>query len=135
MSYQVINPASLGAPKGWNNGMLAPAGGRLLFIAGQIAADASGRLRAEGFVEQFAEALKNVLTIVRDAGGEPSDIGQLTVFVTDRAAYLANLKPLGAAYRELMGRHYPAMALVEVNALVLDAALVEIKGIAVIADR
>lgn len=130
-TYQIINPASLGTPSGWNNGMLAPAGGRVLFVAGQTACEQSGQPPA-GFVEQFGKALENVLAVVREAGGGPEHIGRLTIFVTDLAAYRAGLKPLGDTYRKAMGRHYPAMALVQVAGLVDPRALVEIEATAVI---
>jgi enamine deaminase RidA (YjgF/YER057c/UK114 family) len=129
--YQIINPTSLGTPRGWNNGMLAPAG-RVLFVAGQTARDASGRVPPLGFVEQFGRALENVLMVVREAGGEADDIGRLTVYVTDLAAYRTELKPLGEVYRTVMGRHYPAMALVQVTGLVDERAVVEIEATAVI---
>jgi enamine deaminase RidA (YjgF/YER057c/UK114 family) len=126
MSFEIINPESLGRPSGWNNGMLAAAGGRVLFVAGQ-AAPAAGDL-----VAQWAAALERVLAVVRAAGGGPQDIGRMMIYVTDRAAYLAQRKPLGEVHRRLMGRHYPAMALVEVKALVDPHALVEIEATAVL---
>jgi len=131
-SYQIINPESLGAPKGWNNGMLAPAGGRVLFVAGQTARDASGKVPRLGFVEQFGRALENVLAVVREAGGGPEHIGRLIIYVTEMAAYRASLQPLGEMYRRLMGRHYPAMALVQVSGLVDERAVVEIEATAVV---
>jgi enamine deaminase RidA (YjgF/YER057c/UK114 family) len=130
--FEVINPEALGAPKGWNHGMLAPAGGRLLFVAGQTARDEKGRIIAADLVAQWERALSNVLAVVGAAGGGPEDIGRLTIFVTDRDAYLASLKPLGEMYRRLMGRHYPAMALVQVAGLVDEGAVVEIEATAVI---
>jgi NAD(P)-dependent dehydrogenase (short-subunit alcohol dehydrogenase family)/enamine deaminase RidA (YjgF/YER057c/UK114 family) len=130
--FEVINPAALGAPRGWNNGMLAKAGGRMLFIAGQTARDASGRVPAGDFVSQFDRALQNVLAVLDQARGTAADIGRLTIYVTDVAQYRASLKPLGAAYRRHMGSHYPAMALVEVSALVDEHALVEIEATAVV---
>lgn len=141
--FAIINPEELGAPRGWSNGMLARPGGRVLFIAGQTGVKAVGRLGgltvgaensalARDFVDQFDRALGNALTVLREAGGVPADIGRLTIFVTDVAQYRASLKPLGAVYRRLMGSHYPAMALVEVRALVNDAALVEIEATAVV---
>lgn len=130
MSFEFVNPESLGAPKGWSNGVLAPAGGRLLFVAGQTAGE-SGRATG-GFVEQWSHALEKVLVVVREAGGTPESIGRLTVYVTDMAAYRAGLKPLGEAYRKLMGNHYPAMALIEVKALVDVGSRVEIEATAVI---
>ena len=133
MSFQVLNPESMGgAPKGWNNGMLAPAGGRILFVAGQTGRDRSGKVPANGFVDQWAQALDNVLAVVREAGAGPDSIGRMTVYVTDRMAYLNNLKPLGEVWRKRMGKHYPAMALVEVRALVDPNAVVEIEATAVI---
>ncbi len=127
-----INPASLGAPRGYSNGMLAPAGGRLLFVAGQVGWDQDQTIVEGGFAEQFAQALRNVVTVVREAGGGPSDLGNLTIFVVDHREYLATLKDVGAAYRQIMGHHYPAMALVTVRGLLELGARVEIQGIAVI---
>ncbi|MEM1206890.1 MAG: RidA family protein [Acidobacteriota bacterium] len=127
-----INPASLGAPKGYSNGMLAPAGGRVLFVAGQIAWDADQRVVSDDFAEQFGRALANVVTVVREAGGEPHHLGELTIYVTDRTEYLGSLSEVGRAYRRLMGRHFPAMALVEVAALLEPDAKVEIQGTAVL---
>ena len=130
--FAVINPEEFGAPRGWNNGMLAPAGGRMLFIAGQTARDGSGRIAAADFVAQFDQALGNVLTVLRAAGGEPGNLGRLTIYVTDVARYRASLKPLGEVYRRRMGTHYPAMALVEVTSLVDEQAVVEIEATAVL---
>ena len=132
--YQIINPESLGAPRGWNNGLLAAPGGRLLFIAGQTAREGSGQVPDSGFVEQFDRALGNVLTVVQAAGGGPEDIGRFTIYVTDLAEYRASLKSLGEVYRSRMGRHYPAMAVVEVRGLVDQQARVEIEATAVL-DR
>jgi enamine deaminase RidA (YjgF/YER057c/UK114 family) len=132
-AYEIINPKALGEPKGWNNGMLAPSGGRLLFVAGQVASDATGKV-AEGmsFVEQFAKALGNALEVVRQAGGGPEHVGRLTIFVSDLEAYRRSLRELGHAYRELMGRHYPAMALVKIAGLLEPNAVVEIEATAVV---
>jgi enamine deaminase RidA (YjgF/YER057c/UK114 family) len=131
MSFEVINPESLGAPKGWSHGMLAPTGGRVLFVAGQTAV-AAGGFPTDEFVAQFAAALRNVLAVVRAAGGGPEHVGRMTVYVTDMEAYRSNLKQLGAAYREQMGYHFPAMALVEVTRLVSPEARVEIEATAVV---
>jgi enamine deaminase RidA (YjgF/YER057c/UK114 family) len=130
--FERVNPEALGAPEGYNNGMLAPAGGRLLFVAGQTARDRDGRIVEGGFIEQWDRALRNALEVVRAAGGGPEHIGRMTVYVTDRLAYLASLGDLGRAWRESMGRNYPAMALVEVSGLVDDGAVVEIEATAVI---
>jgi enamine deaminase RidA (YjgF/YER057c/UK114 family) len=132
MSFEIVNPEPLGVPRGWNHGLLAPAGGRILFIAGQTARDGSGRLVATDFVGQFAAALDHILLVIRSAGGDATDIGRFTIYVTDIAAYRSSLEPLGQAYRERMGRHFPAMALVEVNSLVDPDALVEIEATAVL---
>jgi enamine deaminase RidA (YjgF/YER057c/UK114 family) len=132
MTFRIVNPEALGAPHGYSNGVLAPASGRLLFVAGQIASDASGRIATRGLVEQWTLALEKVLAVVREAGGSPEEIGKLTIYVTDLEAYRANLEPLGKAYRALMGRHYPAMALVQVEALVDPDAVVEIEATAVV---
>jgi enamine deaminase RidA (YjgF/YER057c/UK114 family) len=132
--FEIVNPEELGAPRGWNNGMLAPAGGRLLFIAGQTARDASGEVAAADFVAQFDRALGHVLTVLRKAGGDAGDVGRLTIYVTDVAQYRSSLKPLGEVYRRRMGTHYPAMALVEVTSLVDPRAVVEIEATAVVAN-
>ena len=130
--FTIVNPEELGAPRGWNNGMLAQEGGRTLFIAGQTALDASGRVAAADFVTQFDQALGNVLAVLGAAGGEPRDIGRFTIYVTDMGQYRGSLKPLGQVYRRRMGTHYPAMALVEVRSLVDANALVEIEATAVL---
>jgi NAD(P)-dependent dehydrogenase (short-subunit alcohol dehydrogenase family) len=130
--FAIVNPEELGAPRGWNNGMLAAAGGRTLFVAGQTARDDSGKVPKSDFVAQFDRALHNVLAVLRQAGGEPTDIGRFTIYVTDMERYRAGLKPLGEVYRRRMGSHYPAMALVEVKSLVDRHALVEIEATAVL---
>ncbi len=127
-----INPVELGSPSGYSNGMLAPRGGRLLFVAGQVAWDAERRLKAEDFVGQFAGALENVVSVVEAAGGTASDIARLTIYVTDRREYLTDLKAVGETYRRIMGRHYPAMALVQVAGLIEDGAKLEIEATAVL---
>lgn len=126
MTFRIVNPDTLGRPSGWNHGMLAPAGGRVLFVAGQTAPE------RPGLVEQWAGALERVVEVVRTAGGQPEHIGRLTVYVTDRDSYLASLKALGEVHRRLMGRHYPAMALLEVRALADANAAVEIEATAVL---
>ena len=132
MSFEVINPDAWGRPSGWNHGMLGPTNGRVLFVSGQTAADASGAVAPAPFPEQWDRALARVIAVVRAAGGAPEDVGRLTVYVTDRAAYLASLRALGEIHRRHLGRHYPAMALVEVRALVDPNALVEMEATAVL---
>ena len=127
-----ITPAALGKPRGYSNGMLAEPGGQLLFIAGQIAWDKHQNIVSDDFREQFAQALANVLEVARSAGGGPQSIGQLTIYVTDKGEYTACLGELGETYRLLMDRHFPAMALVEVKALLEPLAKVEIQALAVV---
>ena len=131
MKMSFINPKQLAAPSGYNHGVLVT-GGSLLFVSGQIGWDNESRIVGDNFVDQFALALENVIAVVREAGGEPTSIVRLLIFVTDKREYLDNLKAVGAAYRQLMGKHYPAMALLEVSRLVEDLAKVEIEAIAVI---
>ena len=133
VKFEIINPESLGAPKGWNNGLLAPKDGRLLFIAGQAGWEEGSAGSPPAFADQFARALDKVLTIVRAAGGEAGDLARVTIYVTDLAAYRKSMKALGEGWRARMGRHYPAVALVEVTGLVDRGALVEIEATAVIA--
>ena len=128
----IINPGVLGEPRGWSNGILAPSNGRILFVAGQTAADPSGHVAVRGFVAQFEEALSRALTVVREAGGGPEHVGRMTIYVTDMAQYRSSLKALGESYRRRMGSHYPAMALVEVKSLVDPHAVVEIEATAVL---
>ncbi len=132
MSFEIVNPESLGAPRGWNNGLIAPPGGRLLFVAGQAGWEEGAAGAPPGFVEQFARALDKVLAVVRAAGSGPTDVARLTIFVTDLAAYRASRKPLGDAWRARFGKHYPAMTLVEVKGLVDPGAVVEIEATAVV---
>ncbi len=127
-----INPESLGAPKGFSNGILAAAGGRTLFIAGQIAWDREHRIVCDDFVGQFARSLANVVEVVRAAGGLPEHLARLTLYVTDKREYLENLKTVGESYRGIMGRHFPAMSLLEVRSLLEPRAKIEIEGTAVI---
>ncbi|HEX5965171.1 MAG TPA: RidA family protein [Pyrinomonadaceae bacterium] len=132
MTFEKINPQSLGAPSGYANGLLTEPGGRLLFIAGQIAWDEKHKIVSSDFVEQFDKALENVMTVVTEAGGKPSDMARLVIYVTDKTEYLEQTSQVGERYRKHMGRHFPAMVLVQVAGLVDNAAKVEIEGIAVL---
>jgi enamine deaminase RidA (YjgF/YER057c/UK114 family) len=127
---RLVNPAELGAPKGYTNGIVAPAGSRLLFVAGQVGWNERQELVSADFVEQFERALANVLTVVAAAGGRPEQIVRLNLFVKDKDSYKGSLGSVGAAYRRQMGRHFPAMSLVEVSDLLEDGALVEIEATA-----
>ncbi len=135
MSVETIAVEAWKAPRGYSNGMLAPAGARMLAVAGQIAWDAEQRIVSADFAAQFRQALANVLAIVRAAGGGPNDLMSLTIYVVDKQAYLARVKELGAIWKELVGKHYPAMALVEVKGLLEPDAQVEIQALAAIAPR
>ncbi|MCA1613593.1 MAG: RidA family protein [Acidobacteria bacterium] len=132
MAFKIINPESLGRPRGYANGVLAEGGGRILFVAGQIAWDAGQRIVSDDFAEQFGRALANVLAVVAAAGGGPETVARLTVYVTDKREYLARTREIGERWRALMGAHYPAMSLVEVSALLEDGARVEIEATAVL---
>ena len=129
-AHRLINPEELGAPKGYSNGVLTAAGSRLLFVAGQVGWDPEQRIVPGGFVAQFERALANVVTVVEAAGGRPEHVVRLTFYVTDRTPYLESLAQIGAAYRQRMGRHFPAMTLVEVAALLEEGALVEVEATA-----
>lgn len=131
MNIDPIQPEGWAAPRGYSNGMLVSGAARLLFVAGQIAWDAEQRLvgRAD-FAAQFRQALENVAAVVAEAGGAPEHIVRLTIYVTDKQAYLASLAEVGAAYRATLGRHFPAMALVQVADLLEDGAQVEIEATA-----
>lgn len=135
MSLESIAVDGWKAPRGYANGVLAPAGARLLAVAGQIAWDAEQRIVSPDFAAQFRQALSNVVAVVRAAGGGPGDLMSLTIYVTDKQAYLARVKELGAIWKELVGRHYPAMALVEVQGLLEAGAQVEIQALAAIGPR
>jgi len=135
MRLEIVNPESLGAPKGWSHGVVAPRNGRLLFVAGMAGWSGEAAGEPPAFAEQFARALDQVLTVVREAGGEPEDVARMTVYVTDLTEYRAALPALGEAWRQRFGRHYPAMALLEVSGLVDRGAKLEIEATAVVAGR
>ncbi|MFO1008884.1 MAG: RidA family protein [Planctomycetota bacterium] len=131
MNLETIQPKDWKKPSGYANGVLVKGAGRLLFVAGQVAWDKDQRIVGKGnFATQFEQALRNVVDVVAAAGGKPEHLVRLTVYVTDKELYLARTKEIGAAWRELVGRHYPAMALVQVAALLEEGALVEIEATA-----
>ena len=132
MSFTIINPKSLGAPSGYANGLIAEAGGKLLFIAGQIAFNENQQVVSDDFVEQFDKALENVIAVVTAAGAEPANIARLIIYVTNKTEYRERRREVGERYRKHMGKHFPAMVLVQVAGLLDDAAKVEIEGIAVL---
>jgi enamine deaminase RidA (YjgF/YER057c/UK114 family) len=126
---EVLLPEGWARPVGYANGVAA--GGRLIFVAGQVGWDTDGRF-ADGLVPQVQQALLNVVAVLRAGGAEPRHLVRLTWYVTDRGAYRANRAEIGRTYREVIGAHYPAMTLVQVNALLENAALVEIEATAVV---
>ncbi len=132
MNFTLINPDSLGSPCGYSNGVLTEAGGRLLFIAGQVAWDRQQQIVSADLVEQFDRALANVIAVVTGAGGKPEQIARLIIYVTDKNEYRFRRKEIGESYRGRMGKHFPAMVLVEVKSLLADNAMIEIEGIAVL---
>lgn len=127
MSTQDVIVPDWPAPRGYSNGRIGT--GRVVHVGGQIGWDASG-VFAEGFVAQFALTLDNVISVVKAAGGTVNDIADMTVFVTDMSSYRSARKELAAVWRERLGRHYPAMALVAVTELFESSALVEIQAVA-----
>ena len=132
MAFTLINPESLGTPSGYSHGLLADSSGKLLFIAGQIAWDSEQKIVSNDFVEQVDKALANVITVLNAAGGQPDNITRLVIYVTDKIEYRKRTKEVGERYRKHMGKHFPAMVLVQVAGLLDDAAKVEIEAIAVI---
>ena len=129
---QILQPPGWARAKGFSNGIAAT--GRLVFIAGQVGRTGEGKWEARDFADQFRQALKNVLDVLKEAKGKPEHIVRLTWYVLDKKEYLGSLKAVGAAYRELMGRHYPAMAVVQVSGLVEDEARLEIEATAVVPE-
>jgi len=129
----VIQPAGFAKPRGYSNGMVGT--GRTLHVGGQIGWQPDTTFATDDFIEQFAQALDNVLAVVEAAGGTSTDIAKMTVFVTDIQAYRTRAAELGPIWRERFGRHYPAMALVGVNALVETRAKVEIEATAYLSEE
>ena len=130
---RVLQPPGWARPRGYSNG-IAVRGGTAVYIAGQIGSTGEGRWEETTFGGQFRQALRNVLEVLAQAGGGPEHIVRLTWYVLDRNEYLGALKEVGAAYRELMGRNYPAMTVVQVGGLVEAEARLEIEATAVIPD-
>ncbi len=134
MQIDTVQPAGWKQPKGYSNGVTVAGAGSLLFVAGQIAWDAQQKLVGGGdFAAQFAQTLRNVVSVVNAAGGDPRHIVRMTIYVTSKREYLAATSAVGNAWREIIGKHYPAMALVEVAGLLEEGALVEIEATAVLA--
>jgi enamine deaminase RidA (YjgF/YER057c/UK114 family) len=128
--HQFLHPRHWKSAKGYANGVVAE--GRTVFVAGQIGWNAEQHFDSHDFVAQVRQALANVVAVVQEAGGTPAHITRLTWFITDKREYLARLPEVGAAYRSVMGKHFPAMTMVQVTALIEDAAKVEIEASAVV---
>lgn len=127
---QVLQPKTWKRPKGYANGIVAE--GRMIFVAGQVGWDEQERFKSDSFAGQAEQALANIVAILAEAGAGPEHLVRLTWFVVDKAEYLASLEATGTAYRRVIGRHYPAMSVVEVKGLYEDGARLEIEATAVL---
>ncbi|RWM94004.1 MAG: RidA family protein [Mesorhizobium sp.] len=130
--HTILQPEGWAKPIGYANGVAAR--GRLVFIGGQVGWNADCRFETDDFVDQVRQTLTNVVAVLAEAGGEPQHITSMTWYFTDKPEYLANLKGIGEVYRAVIGRHFPAMAAMQVVALVEDRAKVEIQAIAIIPE-
>ncbi|MEM9060435.1 MAG: RidA family protein [Pseudomonadota bacterium] len=130
--HEVIQPDGWKPAKGYANGILAT--GRTLYVGGQIGWTAAQEFETDDFVGQVAQALRNIVDVVEAAGGKPEDIVRLTWFLMDKAEYMARQKELGGVYRDVLGRHFPAMSLFVISGLLEDRAKVEIEATAVIPE-
>jgi enamine deaminase RidA (YjgF/YER057c/UK114 family) len=129
ISLRVLQPATWARPRGYSNGIMAS--GRTIFLAGQVGWDAQGHF-AEGLADQVGQALSNIVTLLAEAGAEPRHLVRLTWYLTDLRAYRENQAAIGAAYRRVIGKHFPTMSAIGVTELVEPAALVEIEATAVL---
>lgn len=127
---QILHPPGWPRPRGYANGIAAE--GRLVLVAGQIGWDETETFRSDDFVDQVRQALANTVAVLREGGARPEHVVRMTWYVTDKQEYLARRAEVGAAYRELIGKVYPAMTMVEVSALIEDRAKVEIETTAVV---
>jgi enamine deaminase RidA (YjgF/YER057c/UK114 family) len=128
---KILQPPGWARPKGYSNGI---ATGKMVFVAGQIGWTGEGKWEAKDFAGQFRQTLKNTLAVLAEAGAGSEHIVRMTWYITDKKEYLGAIAEVGAAYRELIGKHYPAMAVVQVAGLMEDAAKVEIETTAVVPD-
>ena len=133
MSTKTLQPAEWARPKGYANGMAAR--GQMIFISGQIGWDSNGQFSSDDLTGQTAQALRNIVRVLKEAQAEPRHLVRLTWYVLSRDAYVREARDIGAAYREILGKHFPAMSVVEVRGLVEQRALVEIEATAVIPDE
>lgn len=130
MTMQILQPPDWLQPRGYSNGIVAE--GKLVFIAGQVGWDETETFNSDNFVDQARQALMNIVTVLAEADARPEHITRMIWYITDKQEYLASLKQLGAVYQEVIGKHYPVMSMVQVNALMEDRAKVEIEATAVI---
>ncbi len=130
---QILQPPGWAKPKGFSNG-IAVKGGTTVFVAGQVAFNSQGVIEQKSFAAQFRQTLANTLAVLAEAGAKPEHIVRMTWYILDKKEYLGAIKEVGAAYRELIGRHYPAMAVVQVSGLIEDEAKLEIETTAVIPE-
>ena len=133
---KILQPPDWAAPRGYSNGIMTEmqAGSRLIFVGGQIGWNGQCEFETDDFVGQVRQTLKNIVAVLQEAGAEPKHITSMTWYFTDKAEYVGNLKGIGEAYRDVIGRHFPAMAAMQVVALVEDRAKVEIQATAVIPE-
>ena len=129
-SHTILQPAGWAKPKGYANGVMAQ--GRLVFVGGQIGWNGQNQFEAHDLVSQVRQTLQNIVDVLAEAGAKPEHVVSLTWYLTDKKDYLDNLASIGKVYRDVMGRHFPAMAVVQVTALVEDDAKVEIQATAVV---
>jgi len=129
---RAVNPPGWARPKGYSNGVVGR--GSLVFVAGQVGWNAEEQFESDDFVAQTRQALANTIAVLAAAGAKPEHIARMTWYVLDKREYMARIAEIGAAYRDLIGRNFPAMTLVEVRALVADRARIEIETTAVIPD-
>ena len=133
MTIETLQPEEWPRPKGYANGMAAR--GRMIFVSGQVGWDGQGQFVSDVLCDQVKQALRNIVRVLEEAGADPSHVVRLTWFVLSRDAYLREVREIGAAYCEVMGKHFPAMSVVEVRGLVEQRALVEIEATAMIPDE
>lgn len=132
---EILQPPHWPRPKGFSNGIAIEGAGRLVVLAGQVGSNDAGEIETDEFAAQVRRSLANIVTLLEQTGGKPTDLVRLTWFVTDKAAYLAGGRDVGTAYRETIGKHFPAMSVIFVSSLLDDRAKVEIEAMAFIEDR
>lgn len=129
---EILQPAGWAMPKGYSNGIIAS--GRMVFVSGMVGWDGQGRFHTDDFAGQARQALQNIVAVLAEAGARPEHIVRMTWYVLDKQEYIAAYKEIGAMYREIIGRHFPAMTAMQVAALIEDRARVEIEATAVVPE-